>query len=199
MHESTGAAQCPGSRGRQIYRMQLLAVVGADMVASAQRGSCGCVQAPAYSATKWGLRGWSKALFAARAPPCLTHGPSCCVGPHQDCLHAACRHTTSCRTAGIGCCKHVAQPEGCLMWRAQALKSENIKVLCVNPAQTSTPMTWNRPDADYIPEKMLQAGFTHLFPAASCLHVSRAGDQSWHLCRALHACGQVAVWEKQGR
>lgn len=24
--------------------------------------------APAYSATKWGLRGWSKALFAVRSP-----------------------------------------------------------------------------------------------------------------------------------
>ncbi|EIE18472.1 oxidoreductase [Coccomyxa subellipsoidea C-169] len=59
--------------------------------------------APAYSATKWGLRGWSKALFAARA-----------------------------------------------------LKSDNIKVLTVNPAQTSTPMTWSRPDAEYLPEKMIQ-------------------------------------------
>lgn len=38
----------------------------------------------------------------------------------------------------------------------QALKSENIKVLTVNPAQTSTPMTWERPDAEYIPEKMIQ-------------------------------------------
>jgi short-subunit dehydrogenase len=38
----------------------------------------------------------------------------------------------------------------------QALKSENIKVLTVNPAQTSTPMTWSRPDAEYIPDKMIQ-------------------------------------------
>ena len=38
----------------------------------------------------------------------------------------------------------------------QALKSENIKVLTVNPAQVSTPMTWSRPDAEYLPEKMIQ-------------------------------------------
>ena len=38
----------------------------------------------------------------------------------------------------------------------QALKTEKIKVLTVNPAQTSTPMTWSRPDAEYLPEKMIQ-------------------------------------------
>lgn len=57
--------------------------------------------APAYSATKWGLRGWSKALFAA-------------------------------------------------------LKSDNIKVLTVNPAQVNTPMTRSRPDAEYLPDMMIQ-------------------------------------------
>lgn len=38
----------------------------------------------------------------------------------------------------------------------QALKSDNIKVLTVNPAQVSTPMTWSRPDAEYLPDKMIQ-------------------------------------------
>ena len=38
----------------------------------------------------------------------------------------------------------------------QALKTEKIKVLTVNPAQTSTPMTWSRPDAEYLPDKMIQ-------------------------------------------
>lgn len=38
----------------------------------------------------------------------------------------------------------------------QGLKSEKIKVLTVNPAQTSTPMTWSRPDAEYLPDKMIQ-------------------------------------------
>ena len=38
----------------------------------------------------------------------------------------------------------------------QALKEENIKVLTVNPAQTSTHMTWDRPDSEYIPDKMIQ-------------------------------------------
>lgn len=38
----------------------------------------------------------------------------------------------------------------------QALKTENIKVLTVNPAQTSTHMTWDRPDSEYIPDKMIQ-------------------------------------------
>ncbi len=38
----------------------------------------------------------------------------------------------------------------------QGLKAEKIKVLTVNPAQTSTPMTWSRPDAEYLPDKMIQ-------------------------------------------
>lgn len=38
----------------------------------------------------------------------------------------------------------------------QALKSDKIKVLTVNPAQVSTPMTWSRPDAEYLPDKMIQ-------------------------------------------
>jgi hypothetical protein len=57
--------------------------------------------APHYSATKWGLRGWS-------------------LGIHQ------------------------------------ALKADGIKVMTINPAQVSTPMTWSRPDAEYIPEMMIQ-------------------------------------------
>lgn len=38
----------------------------------------------------------------------------------------------------------------------QALKADKIKVLTINPAQTSTPMTWSRPDAEYLPDKMIQ-------------------------------------------
>ena len=33
-------------------------------------------------------------------------------------------------------------------------------MLTVNPAQTHTPMTLNRPDAEYLPDKMIQVRST---------------------------------------
>ena len=81
---------------------------------------------------------------------------------------------------------------------AQALKSENIKVLCVNPAQTHTPMTTERPDAHYIPEKMIQvwAASNGLFPRVSARRTS-AQAPCMQVC--LHAqkppcCANLPLW-----
>ena len=38
----------------------------------------------------------------------------------------------------------------------QALQQDNVKVMTINPAQVSTPMTWSRPDSEYIPDLMIQ-------------------------------------------
>lgn len=38
----------------------------------------------------------------------------------------------------------------------QALQEDNVKVMTINPAQVSTPMTWSRPDSEYIPDLMIQ-------------------------------------------
>lgn len=38
----------------------------------------------------------------------------------------------------------------------QALQEEGVKVMTINPAQVSTPMTWSRPDSEYIPDLMIQ-------------------------------------------
>ena len=38
----------------------------------------------------------------------------------------------------------------------QALQEDNVKVMTINPAQVSSPMTWSRPDAEYIPDLMIQ-------------------------------------------
>ncbi len=39
---------------------------------------------------------------------------------------------------------------------AQALQEDGVKVMTINPAQVSTPMTWSRPDSEYIPDLMIQ-------------------------------------------
>ena len=38
----------------------------------------------------------------------------------------------------------------------QALQEDGVKVMTINPAQVSTPMTWSRPDSEYIPDLMIQ-------------------------------------------
>ncbi len=38
----------------------------------------------------------------------------------------------------------------------QALQEEGVKVMTINPAQVSTPMTWSRPASEYIPDLMIQ-------------------------------------------
>ncbi len=43
---------------------------------------------------------------------------------------------------------------GC--WFVQALPKNGVKVMTINPAQVSTPMTWSRPDSEYIPDLMIQ-------------------------------------------
>ena len=77
-------------------------------------------------------------------------------------------HTTACGSnlaaaleSGTGYCQStlsggVHHCKVGLLVLMQALKEENIKVLTVNPAQTSTHMTWDRPDSEYIPDKMIQ-------------------------------------------
>ncbi|DBA73201.1 hypothetical protein WJX77_010872 [Trebouxia sp. C0004] len=37
-----------------------------------------------------------------------------------------------------------------------ALQEEGVKVMTINPAQVSSPMTWSRPDSEYIPDLMIQ-------------------------------------------
>lgn len=48
----------------------------------------------------------------------------------------------------------------CLMqWgcdSVQALQEDGVKVMTINPAQVSTPMTWSRPDSEYISDLMIQ-------------------------------------------
>ena len=61
-----------------------------------------------------------------------------------------------------------------LLVLVQALKEENIKVLTVNPAQTSTHMTWDRPDSEYIPDKMIQVcGPDSLLVLASAVSLNK--------------------------
>ena len=38
----------------------------------------------------------------------------------------------------------------------QALQEDGVKVMTINSAQVSMPMTWSRPDSEYIPELMIQ-------------------------------------------
>ena len=39
---------------------------------------------------------------------------------------------------------------------AQALQEEGVKVMTINPAQVSSPMTRSRPDSEYIPALLIQ-------------------------------------------
>lgn len=38
----------------------------------------------------------------------------------------------------------------------QALQEDGVRVMTINSAQVSMPMTWSRPDSEYIPDLMIQ-------------------------------------------